>query len=142
MDIINKTILYFVHTSHYDISLIKNKLLTLITLLGSPCLFSFAQAGDSHTPSSGENSKQQGSYVYKEMFPLHIAIANGDINKILDLTEAGADINIQDSRGLTPLYLEALEKNLDTASLLFAAGGDFNAQEFEAASNPSAYGSL
>ena len=67
---------------------------------------------------------QNGYHVY----PLNSTVAanNSDITKIL--LEAGAEVNVAQSSGLTPLHSAAYHGNIEILILLLEAGADIHAQ--------------
>lgn len=56
--------------------------------------------------------------------PLHRAAIKGYSEVIQELLENGAEVNIVNQKGHTPLYLSTDNSHLATAKLLVAAGAD------------------
>ena len=60
-------------------------------------------------------------------FPLHLAVENGDLDTVRVLLDAGADANVRDKDGVTPLNLcKSFHGTTDIALLLQKAGGNPN----------------
>ncbi|MFC1781686.1 ankyrin repeat domain-containing protein, partial [Planctomycetota bacterium] len=59
--------------------------------------------------------------------PLHEAAEAGDIEQIKQLISEGAEIDLRDNRGNTPLYNAAANGRLEVAELLIENGADVNA---------------
>jgi ankyrin repeat protein len=62
----------------------------------------------------------------------------GELEAAWYLLEAGADVNIQNNNGVTPLDDAIRTKNKELAEFLFANGGRPNAQTWPAAWSTSA----
>jgi putative CocE/NonD family hydrolase len=60
-------------------------------------------------------------------YPLHEAVASGDIDKIKILLSEGADINGWDNRRFTPLYRAVEAEKTEAVDFLLEAGADINA---------------
>jgi len=60
---------------------------------------------------------------------LHDAAMNGDIVKVRQLIEKGADVNAKDQFQETPLHDAASRGNTDVAKLLIEKGADVNAKD-------------
>lgn len=60
---------------------------------------------------------------------LHDAVKNGDIVKVRQLLERGADVNARNENGTTPLHFAARYGNTDIAKLLIERGADVNAKK-------------
>jgi ankyrin repeat protein len=56
------------------------------------------------------------------------ALRANDLARLQSLVDAGADVNVRDRRGETPLLYAAVVGSLETMNLLIAAGADVNAQ--------------
>lgn len=61
--------------------------------------------------------------------PLHLATAQGTLEIINLLTQAGADVQAADSRGVTMLHVAAGMGSADIVQLLIDNGADVNAQD-------------
>jgi uncharacterized protein len=57
---------------------------------------------------------------------LHEATKRGDINKVIQLLDGGADINSKDKFGQTPLMVAAHLDHADLVQLLIERGADLN----------------
>ena len=57
---------------------------------------------------------------------LHAAVAGGDHGAIKRLIAGGADLNVTDGHGRTPLMVAGYRRDLDAARLLIKAGADLN----------------
>ena len=73
---------------------------------------------------SGANVHSVGSYATDT--PLHVA-ANESV--VRALIQAGADVNAQNNKGITPLYFASEWGNLDTVNGLIKAGADVNLRD-------------
>ena len=61
--------------------------------------------------------------------PLFVAIEKSDTAAVAELLAQGADVNVRNDGGETPLHRTAMvKKNAATAELLLAQGADVNAQ--------------
>ncbi len=80
----------------------------------------FLQAGASPQAPGGANS----------VSALHIAVSLGNVEVAQSLIAAGADVNLQDSTGLTPMMLAAHQGNIELVQSLLRAGGDVDLQDF------------
>ena len=60
-------------------------------------------------------------------FSLHEAVRLNDIVLVKALLDSGADVNVRDELGETPLHVSGVRGYKDTASLLIARGADVNA---------------
>ena len=72
-----------------------------------------------------------------ERTPLHLVI--GDYYKrdfVKILIDGGADVNVRDERGWTPLHIAALEGRKENVELLISAGAHINAQSKSRNSTP------
>ena len=73
---------------------------------------------------------------YAELYPLHYAVANGNVNEVLRLLEEDADVNAEDNDTRTPRYF-VLESRYDIEnkekidSLLSKYGGIGRKQIFK-----------
>jgi ankyrin repeat protein len=57
------------------------------------------------------------------------AANSGDTAEVTKLIEAGANINIQDNTGATPLFRASFNRHLDTIKVLISWGADINIQD-------------
>ena len=57
------------------------------------------------------------------------AAARGDAAEIKRLAAGGADVNVRDGYGRTPLHVATFRKNRDAITVLVQAGADINAKE-------------
>jgi len=64
--------------------------------------------------------------VEAEVGHLHSAAANGEIERVKLFISAGADVNVKNSEGLTPLHYAAFKGHKDIVELLLAHGADVN----------------
>lgn len=69
-----------------------------------------------------------GSTYAADDSPLFEAVKNGDNAAVEALLVKGADVNVKDTNGRTPLHWAALRGNKDVAQLLLAKGADVNAR--------------
>lgn len=62
--------------------------------------------------------------------PLHYAAEDGDVDKVKQLIEQGADVNAKGRLGHTPLHMACmgLKEHLEVVKLLIAKGADVNAK--------------
>ncbi len=100
----------------------KNKILVLLVLLGSPCSFTFAQT---IFPFYGIDSFII-EFIYQQYFPLHAAAKKGDIASIKALIQAGMNVNALDSEGDTPLLVAALHAQRDAFQCLQDLGANLS----------------
>ncbi len=94
----------------------KSMLLCGALLLGVPAMQVAAQIA----PSTGEIAQYSG---------LLAAAARGDAAEIKKLAAGGADLNVRDGYGRTPLHVATFKKNRDAITTLVKAGADINAKE-------------
>ena len=57
---------------------------------------------------------------------LHYAAVKGDVSEVTRLVRAGADVNLQDKNGFTPLHGAAQQHMLDVARIVVDAGAEIN----------------
>jgi len=60
---------------------------------------------------------------------LHRAASAGDVKRVKELLEKGADPNTQDEKGRTPLYWAAYKGRVDVVKLLLERGADPNVKD-------------
>lgn len=63
--------------------------------------------------------------------PLHQAVYQGNTKRVLELMQAGADINALDKYGWTPLHDAVFKKRIRITKLLIKQGAHINSQDFE-----------
>ncbi|KAK6958880.1 ankyrin repeat protein [Biomphalaria glabrata] len=68
------------------------------------------------------SSSRQPSFVY----PLHLSVAKENLDLIKLLIESGADIDIVDSNGDTPLFYACSKKNVEILKYLLTTGAEIN----------------
>ena len=73
---------------------------------------------------------------------LHQAARRGDLERVRELLDAGADANQYDELGATPLHDAAWAGHAGVARLLIRHGADVNARHKEAGSTPLHYAVL
>ena len=64
------------------------------------------------------------------------AVIVGDVEKVKDLLTKGAEVDVRDRNGMTPLLLAARKGNSETVRLLLAHGANVNAQDYYLAWTP------
>jgi hypothetical protein len=71
------------------------------------------------------------SGMERKMFesPLHEAVWGGDVERVAQLLDAGADPNGRTAEGSTPLMVAAQFERATLAAALLGAGADVNAQD-------------
>lgn len=67
---------------------------------------------------------------------------DGDIEKAKQLISAGANLNYQDRRGVTPLMLASASGHLELVKYLTEQGADISAGDYEKGWDALAYASL
>jgi ankyrin repeat protein len=75
------------------------------------------------THSESDTSVQSESE--EDLYPLHTAAENDDLDKINQLLDEDADINGQDAEGNTPLMVAIYEGKRAAVKLLMNKGADF-----------------
>ncbi len=60
---------------------------------------------------------------------LILAAQQGDVEAVARLLEQGADVNVANNRGVTPLIAAAYQNNVEVAKLLIEAGANVNVQD-------------
>jgi ankyrin repeat protein len=76
------------------------------------------------------NAQVPPSYVMIETYDRVLeAAANGDVTAIRSLAREGADLNVRDPRGRTPLMIAAHLRHYDAVRTLFEVGADINLQD-------------
>jgi ankyrin repeat protein len=78
--------------------------------------------------------RRQGGFVYAEipegrLTALHFAARQGELEAVEALIAAGADLNVADNYGTTPVVLATLNGHLGVAAALLEAGADPNIQD-------------
>ncbi|MDX1295785.1 MAG: ankyrin repeat domain-containing protein [Sulfurimonadaceae bacterium] len=69
--------------------------------------------------------KAQQKQEYRlDMLPIHKAVANNEINRLLILVRDGFDVDAPNSKGITPLHLAAKLGNAPMVDLLIHYGAD------------------
>jgi len=71
--------------------------------------------------------RKDGAKTGEELNALIDAAENGDIEVVKKHLAAGADVNMKDKEGLTPLHYAAWEGHMEVVELLIAEGADANA---------------
>jgi len=64
--------------------------------------------------------------LQKQMYPLHQATTNGDIEQVRLLISKGADVNTKDGKGNTPLCCAVKSDEIEVVQLLMATGANIN----------------
>lgn len=79
--------------------------------------------------------------IHDQEAPLHIAVDKNNMDIALLLLAAGADINVADGKGITPLIHAIYEKHLPLAEMLINKGADVNrrTKSGETALHPATY---
>jgi len=72
------------------------------------------------------DSTTAGDFPDGGLTALHHAARENSIPAALVLIESGADLNIQDSQGISPLRYAIINANIDLAKILVEAGADIN----------------
>jgi ankyrin repeat protein len=72
-----------------------------------------------------------GTIALGSFTPLHMIAPSGSAEFVKALLDAGAKVNVQEARGLTPLMLAVAtdRQNLDVIRMLIAKGADVNAKD-------------
>ncbi|KAK0067730.1 ankyrin repeat protein [Biomphalaria pfeifferi] len=73
---------------------------------------------------SPNSSTQALNFVY----PLHLCVANENLDLIKELVQSGADVNIVDANGDTPLFHACAKNSLGIINYLLTNGAKINAQ--------------
>jgi ankyrin repeat protein len=81
-----------------------------------------------------EPERRQGGFVYASipegrLTALHFAAREGQLDAVRTLIDAGANLDLGDSYGTTPLVLATLNGHLGVAAALLEAGADPNIQD-------------
>ncbi len=58
---------------------------------------------------------------------IHSAVGGGDVEAAKEFLAAGADVNVKDKRGFTPLHWASISGHKESVELLIAKGADVNA---------------
>ena len=69
--------------------------------------------------------------------PLHDAVDKGDVAQVKRLISKGADVNAEDTVGMTPLMQASRQGNTSIVSVLLDAGADVNALRFVGFNDPA-----
>ncbi len=64
----------------------------------------------------------------KQIYLLHQAAADGDVERVRQLLSKAADVNAKDNNGRTPLYTAVASDRMEMVQLLIAQGADVNAK--------------
>ena len=67
---------------------------------------------------------QQKQEYRLDMLPIHRAVAENDINRLLELVREGFDVDTPNSKGMTPLHLAAKLGNAPMTEMLIHFGAD------------------
>jgi ankyrin repeat protein len=88
-------------------------------------------AGQSGTPEAGARAARGGQASAEGSADpeLIAAAANGDFILVTSLIDAGADVNVRNVGGMTPLMAAAKGGHLDTVRILLAQGANVNAKD-------------
>src|SRR5690554_6000505 len=54
------------------------------------------------------------------------AVRTGDITRLGELIALGADVNVQDAKGYTPLIIAGYNQQLEAVEILLQSGADVN----------------
>jgi uncharacterized protein len=91
-----------------------------------PTLFSAASMGEAAVirslAAAGADLNQRMDRTNQRRTPLHLAVIKKQRSSLVALIELGADVNLKDAVGLTPLDQAALDGEGDLARLLLDAG--------------------
>lgn len=82
----------------------------------------------SSTPESGESSPEQSKIKEETNLEQRLisAAAEGEIETILELLEAGAEIDATDSRGVSAVMAATQRNNIDTVKILIEHGANID----------------
>lgn len=69
------------------------------------------------------------NFINSDVILLHLAVEEGNLNTIKFLIEKGADINVKDNQGKTPLHLAAERESPYIIKYLVKKGANINAQD-------------
>jgi ankyrin repeat protein len=69
--------------------------------------------------SKGSDKKELNTFLFS-------AVSQGSDRTIRDLLRKGADVNLQDKNGCTPLSIAAIKGNVSTVKLFLESGADAN----------------
>ena len=78
-----------------------------------------------------ENDGDPNGGSFPNFSYLHGAVLNDDYNDVILLLDAGADINIRNNDGRTPLMMAVTNYNKDIVKLLIDRGADVNLVSYE-----------
>jgi ankyrin repeat protein len=113
-----------------------NGFMPAITLAIAFLLLCFSGCGkqeEEEPATDAEPPVLNGSFPIAEPALSHAVIA-GDIARIRELIDAGADVNAKDALDRTPLHLAAFHGRTEIIDLLIAHGADVNARDLTATS--------
>lgn len=96
--------------------------LTLVLACGLGVLSGALPASAQVPPDASELAQFQG---------LHAAAHRGDVAQISRLVAAGANLNLRDTRGRTPLHVATFAKQREAIRMLTKAGADLNLLEHD-----------
>jgi hypothetical protein len=60
---------------------------------------------------------------------IHSAVGGGDVEAVKEFLAAGADVNVKDKRGFTPLHWASISGHKEAVELLIDNGADVNAMK-------------
>jgi len=104
---------------------------------GGPSIFEIIESGDVdmirwRVEVFGEQQNEFNRKNSEGYTPLHVAVTEGDDEVNIEmcelLIEGGADVNLQDNSGNTPLILAILEFDLEMCKFLIESNADVNLQ--------------
>jgi hypothetical protein len=75
-------------------------------------------------PTAGTKPESE---TQKQMYPLHLAAADGNTEQIKRLLSQGADVNAKDEEGQTPLHYAVKSGEMEVVQILIEAGANVHA---------------